>query len=101
MFRCKHENLKTIQAHEVRMSTLQQQVVDGEAMNVQLNKLVESAHAQKNSQEVCVCVCVCVCLCVCVCVCVFHAYTTLSLSLSHTHTNTGQYQNAARQQHKA
>eukprot|EP00802_Teleaulax_amphioxeia_P008608 Tamp_08617.p1 GENE.Tamp_08617~~Tamp_08617.p1 ORF type:complete len:613 (+),score=164.28 Tamp_08617:132-1970(+) len=49
--RCKHENLKTIQAHEVRMSTLQQQVVDGEAMNVQLNKLVESAHAQKNSQE--------------------------------------------------
>jgi hypothetical protein len=78
MCRCKHENLKTIQAHEVRVSTLQQQVVDGEAMNVQLNKLVESAHAQKNSQEVCVCVFVCVC--VCVCVHIIHTHT-------HTHTH--------------
>lgn len=49
--RCKHENLKTIQAHEVRISTLQQQVVDGDAMASQLNKLVESAHSQKDSQE--------------------------------------------------
>lgn len=49
--RCKHENLKTIQAHEVRMSTLQQQVVDGEALAAQLNKLVQSAHSEKGSQE--------------------------------------------------
>ena len=49
--KCKHENLKTIQSHEVRISTLQQHVVDGEAMAAQLNKLVDSAHSQKSGLE--------------------------------------------------
>jgi len=48
--RCKHENLKTIQAYEVRVSTLQQQVVDGEAMVMLLTSLsvrhkILSAHS--------------------------------------------------------
>jgi hypothetical protein len=48
---CRHEQAKRLHANEVRLSTLEQQVEDSKAMASQLNKLVESAHAQKSSLE--------------------------------------------------
>lgn len=49
--RTKHEQEKVLQANAVRLSTLEQQVEDGRAMAAQLDKLVESAHAQKSATE--------------------------------------------------